>query len=419
MCATAGRGLRRHAGSAYRGRVAGTGTVVGQADALAAPARLHVRPAIAHHWLVSRRGGERVLDVLLRLLPGADVYTLVHDPDKCPAPAGARALHVSRLQRLPFAARTFRAALPWHARAFAAFDLSDHDLLLSSDAALAKAVRAPAGVPHLCYCYSPPRWAHDLREEYLATCPAPLRPAARRVLRRVAQQDCAAAQGVTAFVASSRHVAGRIARTYGREALVIPPPVDTAFFTPGDADGDLGPLAAPLRALAGGRRPWLVLGHAAPYKRMDVAVRAARARGEPLVLAGDGPGFAHLARLAGPRTLVVRAPDDRQVRGLYRAALALLYPGEEDFGLVPVEAMACGTPVVALARGGACETVVDGATGVLYAAAPGAEVSALCAALDRFAALEPALRASDAVARASGFATDVFLERLRALLATL
>jgi glycosyltransferase involved in cell wall biosynthesis len=399
---------------------AGTAVVRAGADARAPAPRLRFeRPAVAHHWLVARRGGERVLDALLALLPGAPVYTLVHDPARCPAPAGARAVHASPLQRLPLAPRAFRVALPFHARAFAAFDLAGHDLLLSSDAALAKAVRAPPGAPHLCYCYSPPRWAHDLRDDYLAALPPPLRPAARRLLTRVADQDRAAARAVTAFVAPSRHVAARIARAYEREAQVVPPPVDTAFFTPGDPSPDLGPLAAPLQALAPGRRPWLVLGHAAPYKRMDVAVRAARARGEPLVLAGDGPGFTRLARLAGPRALVLRAPSDRQVRGLLRAARALLFPGEEDFGLLPVEAMACGRPVVALARGGAVETVLDSVTGVLYPAAAGAEVPALAAALDRFTALEDGLHADEAVARAAAFAPRVFHARMHALLAAL
>ena len=378
------------------------------------------RPAVVHHWLVARRGGERVLDALLELLPAAEVYTLVHDPVACALPR--RRVHVPAMARVPGMRRAFRAALPWHARTFASFDLSRHDLLLTSDAALAKAARPARGVPHVCYCYSPPRWAHDLRELYVGSLAAPLRPAARAVLGRVADDDRRAAAGVTAFVAISKHVAARIERAYGRAATVVPPPVDTAFFTPAaeraELDPELGPFGLELAALAqrAGRRPYLALGHVVPYKRFDVAVAACRELGRPLVVAGDGPGFARLRRDAGPHTLFLRRPSDRQVRALYRAAAALLFPGEEDFGLVPVEAMACGTPVVALARGGACETVIDGVTGCLYAEGAERAVPALAAAIARFESLAGGLAPRDAIARAADFAPGHFRRRLLGLL---
>ena len=379
------------------------------------------RPAIVHHWLVARRGGEKVLDALLELLPTAEVYTLVHDPAACALPQRRR-VHVPTVSRVPGMRRAFRAALPWHARTFAAFDLSRHDLLLTSDAALAKAARPARGVPHVCYCYSPPRWAHDLREVYVGSLAAPLRPAARAVLGRVADDDRRAAAGVTAFVAISRHVAARIERAYGRTATVVPPPVDTAFFTPAlapvEIDPELGAFGLELAALAqrSGRRPYLALGHVVPYKRFDVAVAACRELDRPLVVAGDGPGFARLRRDAGIETLFLRRPSDRQVRALYRAAAALLFPGEEDFGLVPVEAMACGTPVVALARGGAAETVIDGVTGCLYDEGTERAVAALTAAIRRFESLAVGLSPRAAVARAADFAPGHFRRRLLGLL---
>lgn len=389
------------------------------------------RPALVHHWLVARRGGEKVLDALLELLPEAEVYTLVHDREACALPQRRQA-HVPAVSRVPGMTRAFRAALPFHARAFAAFDLSGHDLLVSSDAALAKAARPAPGVPHLCYCYSPPRWAHDLREVYVGSLLPPLRPAARAVLARVADDDRRAAEGVTRFVAISRHVAERIARCYGRPATVVPPPVDTGFFTPpraADAAGaqaeietELGPLLALQVAdlvRRSGRRPYLALGHVVPYKRFEVAVAACRRLGRPLVVAGDGPGFQRLRREAGADTLFVQRPHDRQVRALYRGARALLFPGEEDFGLVPVEAMACGTPVVALARGGATETVVDGVTGCLYADEGADRAAALAQAIERFESLSGSLQPRDAVARASAFARGVFARRMRNILDSL
>ena len=383
------------------------------------------RPAIVHHWLVARRGGEKVLDALLELLPAAEVYTLVHDREACPLPR--RAVHVPAYARLPGMTRAFRAALPWHGRAFASFDLSGHDLLVSSDAALAKSARSGPGVPHLCYCYSPPRWAHDLRETYLASLAAPLRPAARALLTRVADEDRKAADGVTQFVAISKHVAARIARCYGRAAEVVPPPVDTAFFTPVGAGGqavieaELGPLASGVAALAqrAGRRPYLALGHAVPYKRFDLAVAACRELGRPLVVAGDGPLFARLARGAGPDTLFVRRPTDVQVRALYRGAAALLFPGEEDFGLVPVEAMAGGTPVIARACGGATETVVDGVTGCLYDEEDGRAAHSLAQAIVRFESLAASLDPRAAVESAARFSPAVFRRRLGAVLGRL
>ncbi|MHC5209411.1 MAG: glycosyltransferase [Planctomycetota bacterium] len=367
--------------------------------------------ALVHHWLVRRRGGERVLAAVAEAFPGADLYTLVHDPHAVPLPRGIASLTVSPMQRVPGARRARRLLAPFHPRAYRALDLSGHDLVLSCDAALAKTVRVPPGVPHVCLCFSPPRWAWDLSELYLqAQVPAPLRPLARRLLAGVRRADAAAAARVTAFVAISRHVAERIARCYGREAVVVHPPVDTHAFQPGPPD----PAFA-----AADERPYLLLGESVPYKRFEAGVLACRALDRPLIVAGDGPGTRDLRRLAGPRTRFVRDPDDATVRALYRSCRALLFPGEEDFGLVPLEAMACGRPVVALRRGGAKETVQDGLTGVLYEAARtdglSDEVSALQAGIRRFESQEQAFDADDCVARAREFSTQRFRDGLTAV----
>lgn len=362
------------------------------------------RVALVHHWLVRHRGGERALEALARLLPGADLYTLVHDPQRCPAPEGVASVTTSAMQILPFATRGFRALLPLLPRFYAAMDLSGHDFVVSSDAALAKTVRVPKGVPHLCYCYSPPRWAWDLQETYLEQrVPAPARAAARRLLAGVRRADRKAADSVTRFVAISQHVARRIERCYERQAEIVHPPVDTDFFTPGNR------ASAPPTE----ERPYLLLGEAVAYKRFDLAVDACRELDRPLVVAGGGPMFAALRRRAGPRTQFVSDPDDEQVRELYRGCRALLFPGEEDFGLVPVEAMACGRPVIALGKGGVTETVVDGETGCLYTEE---SAEALAAAVQRFESIEASLAAPACVKRAATFGMQRFEREMAAQL---
>jgi len=386
------------------------------------------RVALVHHWLVRRRGGERVLESLARLLPGADLFTLLHDPKRCPAPAGVASVTTSAMQALPFASRGFRALLPLLPRFYAAMDLSGHDLVVSSDAALAKTVRVPEDAKHLCYCYSPPRWAWDLEQTYLEQrVPAPARPAARRLLKNVRRVDRRAADRVTRFVAISRHVARRIERCYERESEVVHPPVDTAFFTPGDeSDGTVAarpggnevrptqPSAARATFPDGAPRPYLLLGEAVAYKRFDLAVDACRELARPLVVAGGGPMFAALRRRAGPQTHFVPDPDDEQVRALYRDCRALLFPGEEDFGLVPVEAMACGRPVIALGIGGATETVVDGETGCLHTEQT---AEALAESVKRFESIEASLASSACVERAAAFGTGRFEQEMAAQIA--
>lgn len=381
----------------------------------ARPSRLRAmspRVALVHHWLTGRRGGERVLDRIAELVPGAELFTLVHDPSASPAPSGLSRVHTSLLQGLPGGRRFFRALLPLLPSLFARFDLRGFDFVLSSDASVAKCVTVPPGVPHLVYCYSPPRYAHDQREVYLeSSVLAPLRPIARYYLARVAARDAQAAADATELIAISEHVAARVRRAYGREAAVIAPPVDTEFFCP---------AAVPVDEPTASTDAFLLIGEAVPYKRFDVAVLAAARLDRPLIVAGGGPGFEALRRLAGPRTRFVPRPSDLELRELYRGCKALLFPGEEDFGLVPVEAMACGRPVIALGLGGAAETVVHGETGWLYAPEAGsaapreAHVEALAEALVAFESIAANMSPSKAVARAGIFSAEAFARELSA-----
>ena len=355
------------------------------------------RLALVHHWLVTRRGGERCLETLAELLPGADLFTLVHDAAACPAPPGLGQVHTTALQRWGFGRRHFRAFLPLFSRFYGGLDLSGYDLVVTSDASLAKTVKVPQGCRHVCYCYSPVRYAWDLSELYLErSVPAWARPLARAVLAAVRRTDYRAAQKVDHFVAISQTVAERIERCYGRPSVTIYPPTDVDFFCPAENEAH-APRAGD------NSRPYLLFGQAVPYKRFDDAVLACRALDRPLIVSGGGPDFARLADLAGPQTTFISRPSDQEVRSLYQQCRALLFPGEEDFGLVPVEAMACGRPVIALGRGGATETIVHEQTGILTASS-GADV--LLDGIRRFEAWERHFEPSAAVARAALFSLE-------------
>jgi glycosyltransferase involved in cell wall biosynthesis len=304
-----------------------------------------------HDWLTGMRGGEKVLDALCALCPDARIFTLLHVPGAVSGRIAGQPLHTSFVQRLPRASRWYRQYLPLFPAAVESFDLDAFDLVISSSHCAVKSVVAPGRARHLCYCHSPMRYAWDQFDAYFG--PERLGRAsrlARAALRPLARWDAATSGRPDRYVANSQYVARRIRRYYNRSAAVVAPPVDTVFYTPA----------------AGGPEPYLLVVSAlVPYKRLDIAIHAARSAGLPLKIAGEGTDRARLEALAGPEVEFLGRATDENVRELYRGATAVLLPGEEDFGIVPVEAQACGRPVIALARGGALETVVDGETGVL------------------------------------------------------
>lgn len=363
---------------------------------------------LVHHWLVRRRGGERVLESLCELLPGAPIYTLVADRRLAGAgvdgrgwriPAGHR-VHVSLLQLWPGATRWYPALLPLMPLAAQLVKLPPAELVICSDAAIAKAMRVHPRSRLVCYCHSPMRyvWEPEISRQYAATLPPALRPLWPAVCRYVRECDRRAAWRVDLFIANSLHVAERIRRCYGRESRVVYPPVDL-----------------PAAPAAGPRDEYLLsVGHHVAYKRMDLAVEACRRLHRPLVVIGDGPEVERLRRRGceGTRICLLGYQPDEVVVEHYRRAAALLFPGEEDFGLVPVEAMAHGCPVVAYAAGGACETVVEGVTGVLFARQT---VEELVSAVQRLADLrfDPA----EMHRRMQRFGRARFLSEMRAILA--
>ncbi len=311
-----------------------------------------VRVALVHDWLTGMRGGERVLDALCECYPGADIFTLLYIRGSVSERIERHRIHTSAVQRLPGIRRYYRECLLLYPALVEQFDLEPYDLVISSSHCVVKSVVTRPDAVHVCYCHTPMRYAWDQFDAYFG--PARVGAAASAVFRRImaalARWDRATAGRVGRYVTNSQHVAGRIRRYYNREATVVYPPVDTEFFQPDSTPSD---------------RSVLVVSALVPYKRLEVAIHACRRAGVPLTIAGDGPDRTRLERIADGSVRFLGRQSDEALRDLYRRAGAVLMTGEEDFGIVPVEAQACGRPVVALGRGGARETVVDGVTGVL------------------------------------------------------
>ena len=305
-----------------------------------------LRIALVHDWLTGMRGGEKCLDVLCRAFPDAALHTLIHRRGMLSPAIERMDVRTSPLQRVPGVFRHYRKLLPLMPAAAKTWNVGDVDLVVSLSHCVAKAVRVPQGIPHVCYCFTPMRYAWDGRDAYLDSWRnKPIkRFAAAALLNELRKWDRRTADGVTHFVAISNTIRDRIDRCYGRESRVIPPPVDAEFYTPDDSPRDAG---------------YLVVSALVPYKRIDQAVEACSRLGRRLTIIGEGPEIARLEALAGPTATFLGWQPDETIRDHYRRATALLFPGEEDFGIVPIEALATSCPVIALGRGGVAENVDD------------------------------------------------------------
>jgi glycosyltransferase involved in cell wall biosynthesis len=354
-----------------------------------------VKVALVHDWLTGMRGGEKVLLSLARLFPGAPIYTLLHVRGSVAREIEERVAGTSFVQRLPGAARHYRSYLPLFPAAVASLELSAFDLVISSSHCAAKGVRVARGARHLCYCHTPMRYVWDRFDDYFG--PRRVGRLASLGLAFVAEGlrawDVATAGGVHAFAANSAFVAERIRRCYGRVSEVIPPPVDTDFFTPGpEREGGYD----------------LVVSALAPYKRVELALEAARGTAFPLHVVGSGAEERRLRTQAPPEASFLGRVGDEALRDLYRGCRALIMPSVEDFGIVPLEAMACGRPAVVYAEGGGPESVVDGETGVVFREAT---PRALRAAIDSLRHLR--FNSSALRARAESFSRSRFEARFR------
>jgi glycosyltransferase involved in cell wall biosynthesis len=329
------------------------------------------RIAFVHDWLTGMRGGERALEVLCERYPDAELFTLVHVRGSVSPAIERLKPHTSFIQRLPLVRRYYRQYLPLFPTAIEQFNFDGFDVVVSLSHCCAKSIVHPGRVRHLCYCLTPMRYAWDQFDAYFG--PQRVGPMASAVMRplmaRMARWDRDTADRVDRYVAISHYVAGRIHRYYNREATVVYPPVDTDFFHPDAIEPE---------------RFALVVSALVPYKRIDIAIEACRLAGIPLKIVGGGPERARLERSANGGVEFLGRLTDEEIRDLYRRSAMALLPGEEDFGIVPLEAAACGRPVVALSRGGATETVVDGTTGTLVdELSPRAFAGGIAATLDR------------------------------------
>ncbi len=357
----------------------------------------HEHPAhvdLAHDYLLVMRGAERTFAAIADLYADAPIYTLLYDAHATAQRFAGHEVTTSALQRLGATQATFRRLLPLYPRAIERLRLDSADVVLSSSSAFAHGVRAPAGAVHVCYCYTPFRYAWYEERLAVSEISPPLRPLLRAQLRRIRSWDLAASRRVDAYIAISELGRERIRQCYGREAAVVHPPVETHRFSPGTPGESL-----------------LVVSELVPHKRIHIALEAARRARAPIRVVGAGPEAALLAR-AYPEAEFLGRASDEELAELYASARALVVPNVEEFGITAVEAQAAGRPVIAPAAGGALETVLDGRTGRL---AKADDVESFAAAIEDMEQLD--FYPAAAVENAARFSVAAFQRKLTAQVA--
>lgn len=356
-----------------------------------------LKVAIVHYWLVTMRGGEKVVEALCELFPQADIFTHVYDPDAMSPVIKRHKVTTSFIQKLPKASKRYQSYLPLMPLALEQFDLRDYDLIISSESGPAKGVITRPDALHICYCHTPMRYVWDMYHDYRSQAGRLTRLIMPPLIHYLKMWDYASAGRVDHFVANSRFVESRIGKHYRRTADVIHPPVATSDFTVSSGHDDF----------------YLVVGQLVRYKRVDIAVEAFNRLGKRLVIIGEGEALAEIRRAAGPHVQVLERQPFSVIRDHFSRCRALIFPGTEDFGIVPVEAMACGKPVIAFQAGGALETVVDGTTGVFFKEQ---SAEALSAAIAWFETHEKAFDPEQIALHARQFDREIFKQRMSALI---
>lgn len=309
-----------------------------------------MKVAIIHYWMVNWRGGEKVVETLLDLYPDADIYTHVYDEQLTEGKLKNNRIYTTFINKLPFAKKLYQKYLPLMPIALEQLDLREYDLVISSESGPAKGVVTRPDALHLCYCHSPMRYVWDLYPDYIKSTGFFIRILMRPLIHYLKIWDRLSADRVDYFITNSSFISKRVQKFYRRDSIVIYPPVQVNEFSLCESKSDF----------------YLVLGQLTPYKRADLVVDAFLESGKKLVVIGDGEQYNNLKSKECENISVLgRMPWD-ECKSHLEKAKALIFPGVEDFGMVPVEAMACGTPVLAYAKGGALETVVDGKTGLFF-----------------------------------------------------
>lgn len=357
------------------------------------------RVALIHYWLVAMRGGERVLEHLLDLNPGADIFTHVHMPEKISDKLNAANVQQSFIGKLPGAKKHYQKYLPLMPMALEELDLRAYDLVISSESGPAKGIITRPDALHICYCHSPMRYLWDHYHDYKASAGLINRWAMPMMFHRLRQWDVSSAARVDGFIANSSFIARRIRRVWGREALVVHPPVSVDEFKPADS-ADITDR-------------YLWVSQMTPYKRADTALEAFNRLGVRALMVGDGEMYKFVKKNAGPNVEVRQRLSFPELKQAYATARALVFTPEEDFGIVPVEANASGRPVIAYGRGGARDSIIEGKTGLFY---NDHSVEGLIDAIRRFEEWEPDFRPEDAIANAQRFSPAVFAKGIRSAL---
>ncbi len=359
-------------------------------NTIAAPRKV----ALVHYWLVSMRGGEKVLESLCRMYPDAHIFTHVLNKEGLSPFLQERTIHTSFIQKLPFAKKHYQKYLPLMPLALEQLDLSDYDLIISSESGPAKGVLTRSESTHVCYCHSPMRYLWDMYPQYLAAASAPMRLAMRVLFSRLRAFDVISANRVDHFVANSKTVARRIQKHWRRDAKVVHPPINI---------NDYALCTKPREDF------YLYVGQLVDYKRVDIAIKACTKLKRKLFVVGDGEARKKWQALAGPQVNFLGRISTPDIINLYTRCKALLFPGEEDFGLVPVEAMATGAPVIAYGCGGATETVIHEKTGLFFHEQ---NTAALCAAIEEFENIESNFDAHTIREHASRFDEKSFAQNM-------
>jgi len=367
-----------------------------------------MRVAIVHHWFISLAGGERVVDTIASMFPNADVFTLFLDEQKLPPAIQKHKITTSVLDKIPTARRMHRYFLPFYPLAVEMLDLSDYDLVITSDSGPMKGVVTGLNATHICYCHSPMRYLWDGHSAYLRGMSPLMRTIFGLASHYVRNWDYSAAQRVDYFIANSNYVARRIWKYYRRNSAIIHPPINTSQSFLASKQEDY----------------YLAVGRLVPYKRTDILIDACEKLGRKLVIAGDGPEMKRLRKRAGENIEFLGEATESQLRNIYAQCRALLFAADEDFGMVPLEAQSFGRPVIAYGMGGSLETVIgayppigqvqtkemDGITGVFFKEQT---PDSLAQAILSFEAGEESFVPHRIQLHARKFDTAVFVDRLR------